>query len=183
MSEADYSKEQQQGTQPPDCYPCFISYSHKDMTFAELLYYRLTARGIQCWKDNKDYSLPQGADVYDAIGHGIHFWDKVILCCSEHSLTSWWVNNELTTALDKEQKLTRERGQRTLLIIPLDLDGYLRDKWQDGRAGIIRARVAGDFKGWQDPTIFDAQFERLVRALCAQSELPPPPRSKLLPKP
>jgi hypothetical protein len=28
------------------------------------------------------------------VDRGIPLWDKVLLCCSEHSLTSWWVDRQ-----------------------------------------------------------------------------------------
>ena len=149
----------------PQCCSCFISYSHRNAEFAQRLYDRLTLKGIKCWLDDKD--LRPGQDIYDGIGTGIRFWDKVVLCCSEYSLTSWWVDLEITTALEKERELSKHRGQKTQVIIPIDLDGYLRKDWVDGKAPIIRSRVAAEFSGWEDSHLFRRQFERIVQA-CAR---------------
>jgi TIR domain/Pentapeptide repeats (8 copies) len=158
-------------------YSCFISYSHEDATFARRLHDTLQERGIRCWLD-KDKILP-GDDLFEQIEQGIHRWDKTLLCCSKHSLTSWWVDNEIVTAFAKEQQLMRDRGKKVLALIPLDLDGYLRN-WKSGKAQQVRSRLAADFKGWEhDNSIFEREFERVMKALMtddAGREAPPIPR-------
>src|SRR5271157_3646978 len=77
-------------------YSCFISYSHQDKLFARRLHDTLQGRGIRCWLDEKQ--LLPGDDIYEQVDRGIRLWDKVLLCCSEHSLASWWVDNEIDSA-------------------------------------------------------------------------------------
>jgi hypothetical protein len=162
----------------PACqyYSCFISYSHEDKTFARRLYHALQEQGIRCWLD--EHQMLPGDDIYEQVDRGIRLWDKVLLCCSRHSLTSWWVDNEIDSAFEKERKLMNQRTSKTLALIPLDLDGYLHsDAWSSGKKRQVRSRLAEDFAGWeQNPQKFSAALKRVTEALRADElvrESPP----------
>ena len=164
---------------PIEYFSCFISYSHQDRSFAKRLHDQLQARGIRCWLD--EHQILPGDDIYEQVDRGIRMWDKVLLCCSEHSLTSWWVDNEVATAFNKEQQLMKDRKKKVLSLIPLNLDGYMfSNDWTSGKRQQIKERLAADFTGWEsDNNKFEAQFERVVKDLQTESAREEAPPSKL----
>jgi serine/threonine protein kinase len=164
-------------------YSCFISYSHDDKAFTRLLHDRLQRRGIHCWLD--EHQLLPGDDMHEGIDRGIRLWDKVLLCASKSSLTSWWVDSEINRAFEKEAELMKQRskavstshpnssrgrgegGRKVLALIPLNLDGFLfKDEYQSGKKAEIKSRVAANFVGWEkDHALFDHELEKVIRAL------------------
>jgi hypothetical protein len=170
-----------EGAEPIQFYSCFISYSHADKSFAQRLHDALQGQGIRCWLDK--HQLLPGQKIYTEVDRGIRLWDKVLLCCSEDSLKSWWVENEIQIAFDKEQQLRKQRdGAEVLALIPLNLDGYLfSDEWKSGLRTEIKSRLAADFTGWEtDNSKFETEFERLIKALRADAGgREQPPQSRL----
>jgi hypothetical protein len=160
-------------------YSCFISYSHKDKAFARLLHDELQGQGIHCWLD--EHQLLPGDDLHEGIGQGIRLWDKVLLCASTASLSSWWVDGEINRAFQKEAQIMKERGKKVLALIPLNLDGFLFSAdYQSGKKAEITSRMAANFVGWQkDSALFDRELEKVIRALRTDEggrEQPPPAR-------
>jgi hypothetical protein len=165
--------------QPIQFYSCFISYSHEDKAFARLLHDRLQGQGIRCWLD--EHQLLPGDDLHDRVDQGIRLWDKVLLCATKSSLTSWWVDGEINRAFQKEAQIMKERQKKALALIPLNLDGSLFSAdYQSGKKAEITSRVAANFVGWEkDHALFDRELEKVIRALRtddAGREKPPPPK-------
>ncbi len=162
--------------QPIQYYSCFISYSHADKPFARRLYDALQGQGIRCWVD--EHQMLPGDDIYEQVDRGIRLWDKVLLCCSKASLTSWWIDNEIDSAFEKERRLMKERGQKVLALIPLNLDGYiLSDDYQSGKKQQIKSRLAADFRNWKtNHGKFEQQLDKIIQALRSDDgsrEVPP----------
>ena len=161
-------------------YSCFISYSHANKSFASRLHDQLQGKGIRCWLD--EHQMLPGDNILKQVDEGIRPWDKVLLCCSEASLTSWWVDKEIDKALDKERTLWEERREEVLALIPLNLDRYLfGDNWRSEKASIVKTRLAADFIGWEhDNDKFERAFDALVKALTTDNRgRQPPPKPKL----
>ena len=146
-------------------YSCFIRYDKADQKFAQQLHDRLQCNGVRCWLDETE--LNPDDDLYHEIDSGIRVRDKILLCASEHSLTSGWVENEITIALEMELELAKSTTEKPLKIIPLNLDGYMfKDCWKNEHRTILRKRVVADFEKWMtDVDEFDQQFERVLKAL------------------
>jgi hypothetical protein len=161
-------------------FSCFISYSSVDKPFALRLYDALQSKGIRCWLDEKQ--LLPGHDISRELERGIYLWDKFLLCASKNSLTSWWVEDEIRTTLEKERALREERGKPVLKLIPLNLDDYMiKGDWDLGvLSQQIKSRVAADFRDWEKPNSnFSQQVDRVIKALRADEgarEVPPPSR-------
>ena len=154
-------------------YSVFICYTHADKGFARHLHDVLQGHGVRCWLDEKQ--LLPGDTLYDKIDESIRLFDKVLLCCSRESLTSWWVDNEIQKALEKEHSIARERGQRVNVLIPLNIDGYMfSGVWKSGLSTLLLSRLAADFSGWDtDHTRFETQVNTLLRALKAEPSIAP----------
>lgn len=164
---------------PMTFHSCFISYSHADEMFARKLHQALETRGVASWLD--EHQMLPGEDVHSAIDRGIRLYDKLLLCCSRDSLTSWWVDNEIETAFAKERERMQRDGKKTSALIPLDLDGFIFSAECDSaKKAQITSRAVAVFKGWRDDdAAFDNRVENLVRALRTDSDLqrlPPPPQ-------
>ena len=143
---------------PIEMYSAFISHSHANKLFSRRLHDQLQAKGIRCWLDEKD--MVPGQRILDVVNQAIRAHDKLLVVCSEASLSSWWVKTELRNALEREQREKRD------IIIPVMLDHYLINDWEDGLAVEVRSRLAADFTGWEhDNAVFERQFERVVAAL------------------
>jgi len=122
-----------------------------------------------------------GVDLQEGIDRGIQLWDKVLLCASKTSLTSWWVDGEINRALQKEAQIMKERGKKVLALIPLNLDRFLFSAdYQSGKKAEITSRVAANFVGWEkDHALFERELEKVIRALRTEEgdrEKPPPAR-------
>ena len=150
---------------PISFHSVFLSHSSLDKPFARQLHADLHGAGIDCWFDEKE--LLPGDLLLDAIDRGIRVWDKLLLVCSEHSLsarTGWWVEQEVTRALQKERETRLETGTRDVVLIPITIDDTLFSATTPLSATLLE-RYVGDFRGWHDKFRYQGALNSLIAAL------------------
>ena len=149
--------------QPIEFFACYISNSLADRLFCERLYADLQAKGVRTW------FLPEDRDAAGAgwaeVDRGIKIYDKLVVVCSEHSLRSPSVVQEIELALEREA----DDGQQVLY--PINIDDFLCDAWRHPAAEALRERLIGDFRGWShDAERYSAQLEQLIEVLKAPAK-------------
>jgi hypothetical protein len=138
-------------------YSCFLSYSSKDDEFARRLYNDLQGRNIRTWFAPEDLKIGDRFDL--RIDESIRFHDKLVIILSANSVNSDWVETEVESALEREQK----EGKDVLFPIAIDEEGFTSK--QPWAADIRRKRHIGDFREWKSHDDYSAAFDRLVRDL------------------
>jgi uncharacterized protein YjbI with pentapeptide repeats len=142
-----------------DFYSCFISYSSKDDDFAQRLHADLQRKGVRCWFAPEDLKI--GDEFRTRIDESIRVYDKVMVVLSENSIPSGWVEKEVETAFEREQR------EKKLVLFPIRLDDAVMETNQAWAADVRRVRHIGDFRAWKDHDQYQKSFERLLRDLKA----------------
>ena len=150
--------------EPLQFYSCFISYSHKDEKFAKRLHADLQDNGVRCWFAPEDMKI--GDEMRSRIYEVIRIYDKLMLILSKESTRSSWVQKEVETAFEKEEKVKRK------VLFPIRLDDEIEKIDTGWAADIRRQRHIGDFCEWNDPGKYKEAFDRLLRDLKAEDETP-----------
>jgi hypothetical protein len=95
---------------------------------------------------------------------GVRDYDRVLLICSQSSLTRPGVLNEIEQVLVREGE---EGGSE--ILIPITIDDYVFEEWKPEREDIarqIRARVILNFRGATSAGAeFEERYKRLLDAL------------------
>jgi TIR domain len=147
-------------------YACVLSYHHTAKPFARRLHDPWQGRGMRCWLD--EHSMRPGDDIDEEIDRGIRFRDTVLRCCSQASLTRWWVDHDITKAFETERRLMKTRETKVRALIPLTRDGCLCT-WMRGNAAAVQARMAADWTGWKrSHPPFERAFTRVIQARRAE---------------
>ena len=152
---------------PIQTHSYFISFGQDDLTFAGKLYNELQKRGIRVWLNERQ--LLPGNETPEHLQYRGQLWDKVLLCCSNSSLTSSWIEDEINLALEKEQKLMKDWQQKVLTFIPLDLDGFISSTECDSdiKQAMVSRTVIDFTDSDKDDDKFDRQLERIIQVLRA----------------
>ncbi len=151
---------------PIQFYSCFISYSAADEDFAKRLHADLTENGVRSWFAPED--LKVGDRIRKVIDEQIRVYDKLILIFSYASLTSDWVEHEVTEACKAEESRTDD------VLFPIRIDDAVMEA-EFGWAKRIRqadqdGRHIGDFTKWKNHDAYEVAFKRLMRDLKQSAE-------------
>ncbi|HET9282602.1 MAG TPA: toll/interleukin-1 receptor domain-containing protein [Candidatus Angelobacter sp.] len=138
-------------------YSCFISYSSKDQGFAKFLHAGLQQEGVPCWFAPED--LKTGDKFRQRIDEAIRINDKLLVVLSKNSIKSSWVEEEVESALEREQR------QNKLVLFPVRLDDAVMKTKLAWAASLRRTRHIADFVKWQEPEHYQTAFKRLLRDL------------------
>lgn len=137
----------------------FISYGGPDEEKTSKINSYLKSKGIKTWFFPDD-ALP-GEKLHRVMHNGVSSFDRILLICSENSLTRPGFLNELERVLERE---AREGG--TDILIPLTLDDYVYKNWAPNRPDLaeqIRSRVIGKIQFEENP--FSMSMNKVVQSL------------------
>lgn len=152
-----YKIDELRNQSPIQLYNLFISYSRKDDAFAEYLEKVFKSSDIRCWRDVHHMTA---GPVEKQIDNAIRVNETVLLILSEHSVSSDWVEYEVSKARELEKSLNRH------VICPIALD----HSWKDAPwPGVIMNQVKKynilDFSEWEKGEAFNTQFAKLLKGL------------------
>ena len=137
--------------------PLFISYSHSDTAFVDVLDKRLTGAGVRFWRD---IHHAKAGRLEKQIDQAIHLNDVVLLVLSEHSTNSDWVQHEVRKARKKE----KETGKDALCPVALD-DSWKTCRWPERLREQIEEYNILDFSNWTDDDYLQKMFGKLLEGL------------------
>lgn len=137
--------------------PLFISYSHDDTDFVNLVSKELTIKGIRFWRDIYDMTAGR---METQIDRAIQQNPTVLVVLSKNSLNSDWVQHEVR----KARELEKEIGRDVLCPVALD-DNWKSAPWPARVMEQIMEYNILDFSGWEDDTKFNEAFTKLLNGL------------------
>ncbi|BCS98682.1 hypothetical protein DSLASN_43140 [Desulfoluna limicola] len=137
----------------------FISYGGKDEQVASSINDKIKSKGVLTWFFPDDAT--PGEKLHRMMFNGVNEYDRVLLICSESSLSRPGVTNEIERVLEREAK---EGGSS--ILIPVTIDDYVYGDWHADRPDIvqqIQSRVITkiDTSGKN----FENQIEKIVNVL------------------
>ncbi len=157
LTDITYEIHRLKGESPIQINPLFISYSHADTLFVEVLEMLLDNKHIRYWRDV--HNLKAGR-LETQIERAIRHNPIVLLVLSEASAESDWVEWEVSKARELEKAEKRD------VLCPVALD----DAWKTcSWPGPLRRQIEDynilDFSEWQDDAAMERQFKKLIEGL------------------
>ncbi len=138
-------------------YSCFISYSSSDELFVRRLHTDLQDSGVRCWFASEDMKI--GEKIRPTIDRSIRINDKLLLILSANSIKSPWVEKEVETAFEEENR------RHKLILFPIQLDDAILDTSEAWASDIRRTRHIGDFRKWKEFDFYQRSLNRLLADL------------------
>lgn len=143
----------------------FLCHSSKDKFFVRMLAARLRERGVRVWLDEAEMRV--GDSLTARLGSAIQTAEYFGVVLSGNSVGSEWVQRELQIALQKEV-VKKRIVVLPILLQPVQLPAFLADK------------IYADFTS-SDPSLIDASFLKLLRAIWKGNPPPPAPQPPVPP--
>jgi hypothetical protein len=144
-------------TQAIQISPLFISYSHADSAFVDMLEKGLNEKGVRFWRDIHDMKAGR---METQIDRAIRQNPTVLLILSKNSMNSDWVQHEVR----KARELEKELGRDALCPIALD-DGWKSSHWPQRVMEQVMEYNILDFSKWEDESTFQVKFAKLLSGL------------------
>jgi len=138
--------------------PVFISYSHADGGFVDVIGKQFDQAGVRYWRDVKDATSGRLDKVID---RGISLNPTVLLVLSKHAVESEWVEFEVDKAVEHSRRHSRD----VLCPVALDAAWLESDRMSGQLRTQIKKYVVLDFSQWTDAARFAAQFRKLCDGL------------------
>jgi hypothetical protein len=111
--------------------------------------------------------LKIGDPFRQRIDEAIRHHEKLLVVLSSSSIASPWVEDEVESAIDRENR------EQRLVLFPIRLDIAVMNS-DKAWVAKIRRRHIGDFSNWKDHDSYHQALERLLRDLKAEQPNAPP---------
>jgi hypothetical protein len=146
--------------------PCFIRFAPDDSSFAKQIFKRGQEKGLRCWLDEMPVKPDGRKKAASPLTYETN--ERVLLCASKASLTSWWIDDEIERILDREEK-AKEHTKDVRYFYPVNLDGYMfSGDWKHKREKQI-AKASLDFVGWRrNKEKLDQELGKLIQTLLGE---------------
>lgn len=155
-------------------FSCFLSHTDKDADFVDRLRADLLSNNVSCW--HYRYDMRTGGYWREQINTAIKVYDKLVLICSEHSLTRKGVVEEIIEAMEYQDKPDEKNR---LKLFPVRLDDFIfseamaqfakqqvaKGEWGRNWLDKVKAIQMADFRGWKDHDAYKREFDKLLRDL------------------
>lgn len=147
---------------PSEYYACFISHSSKNQDFADRLKKDLQSQGVRCWLASE--SIKGGRKIRHEIDKMVKMQDMLLLILSQNSIASFWMENEVGAALERE-RVKKNYINDNQVLFPITIDDSIFTTKKAWAEMIRTSRDMSDFRNWQDPTLYGVALERFVKDL------------------